>query len=243
MRTRLALPLLLLLAACSLAAVVAVQSVERSGSLIGRPSVTSAFSPNGDGARDIAGLTLRPRSRDEFDVTIVDTTGRVVRQLASNVRSSGHARFVWDGTSADGAVASEGTYHALVELTDSEREIVIPTPIRLDLSPPRVLKLRLDTTRLESRGVLRVRVVVRDAATMRVVAGDEPLETVRVIRRKLRGPRVPLGKGRVILVVRAPDANGSASDLAPRDLVFEATDAAGNTVAVPLPAEPDEELR
>ena len=72
-------------------------------------------------------------------VEIIDSDGDVVRELARS-RPQGRApvTYLWDGRDADGRVVAEGAYRPRVHLDRQRRTIVMPNPIRVDVTPPRV---------------------------------------------------------------------------------------------------------
>jgi hypothetical protein len=140
LRTRLAPAALVgaLLVATSVAFVV-TEKLKLTRSPIVGPTVAKVFSPTCDCATATAEIRFRLRTPDRVGVEIVDSDGDVVRELARD-RPQGRrfVSYVWDGRDDRGAVVDEGTYKPRVHLARQRRTIVMPNPIRVDTTPPRV---------------------------------------------------------------------------------------------------------
>ena len=65
------------------------------------------FSPNGDGRRDRAEITLRVRQSDTLTVDLIDAAGTPVRRLVTErpIHPSSPVRLLWDGRTDDGTIA------------------------------------------------------------------------------------------------------------------------------------------
>jgi hypothetical protein len=84
---------------------------------------------------------------DDVDVYIVDENGTIVDTLASGVHMTGGAHpvrrgFVWNGRTASGPVAPDGTYDIRVSLIHQGRSVLIsnnagPLPVTVQTVPPR----------------------------------------------------------------------------------------------------------
>ena len=70
------------------------------------------FSPNGDGRKDRAELTLRVRESDTLTADLIDAAGTPVRRLVTEraIRPSSPVHVRWDGRTDDGAIAPDGVY-------------------------------------------------------------------------------------------------------------------------------------
>ena len=121
------------------AAFVVTEKLKLTRNPIVGPQVAKFFSPVCDCATDEASILFRLRSPDRVSLEIIDSDGDVVRELARN-RPQGRApvTYLWDGRDADGGVVAEGTYRPRVHLDRQRRTIVMPNPIRVDVTPPRV---------------------------------------------------------------------------------------------------------
>jgi hypothetical protein len=128
-----------LLAATS-AAFVVTEKLKLTRSPIIGPTVAKVFSPVCDCPTDSAEIRFRLRSPDRVSVEIVDGDGDMVRELARD-RPQGRsfATYSWDGRDDAGRVVEEGTYRPRVHLDRQRRTIVMPNPIRVDTTPPRVV--------------------------------------------------------------------------------------------------------
>ncbi len=83
---------------------------------------------------------------DDVDVDIVDPGGAVVASLASGVHMQGgrhpvRRRFVWNGRTSSGRVASDGTYYIRVSLIHQGRSVLIsnnagPLPVTVETVAP-----------------------------------------------------------------------------------------------------------
>jgi hypothetical protein len=165
---------------------------------LGLVSATPAtFSPNGDGRND--------QLQVAFALTVPATvTVRIVRDgrwVASPVIGAsfqmGEHRIAWDGSRSQGLLR-DGTYEAVVEVTDAMGTVSFGVPFATDTTAPRVRIVR-DS---------KVRIAVSEAATVAVTVGT------RSFQRQLKRPgTVVLGlpKPGTRLRVVATDAAGNAS--------------------------------
>jgi FlgD Ig-like domain len=124
------------LLAATAAAFAITERLKLTKSPISGTKVTSALSPL---AHTTATVSLRFRRRDRVTVTIDDSHRRRIDTLASDlpVRRGRHS-FVWDGRTAAGTAAPDGTYRVQVHLATQRRTILIPNPIVVDTIPPGV---------------------------------------------------------------------------------------------------------
>jgi hypothetical protein len=159
---------------------------------LGLVAVTpAAFSPNGDGRRDLLRIAFTLSAAAEVRVRVFRGDRGVAVLLAANL-PAGAQLLTWNGVRESGPVR-DGPYEAVVEAQDAvgtaafsapfvldtaaPRVEVLPgQPLRVRVSEPAVLTLRVDGTSLRhevsSPGV--VRIPWSGAATrVRVVAWDE----------------------------------------------------------------------
>lgn len=86
-----------------------------------------------------AAIRFRLRRADRLWLSIIDAEGREVRRLVDGRRLGwGFHRFTWNGRDDAGRLVPEGRYRPKVELDRARRTIVLPNPIRVDLTPPRL---------------------------------------------------------------------------------------------------------
>lgn len=185
MRTRIAPAALVaaLLVATS-AAFVVTEKLKLTRSPIVGPTVAKVFSPICDCATSTAEIRFRLRTPDRVSVEIVDSKGRVVRELARD-RPQGRrfVRYVWDGRGSDGRVVGEGTYKPRIHLDRQRRTIVMPNRIRVDTTPPRVTSFTARPTVISPDGDGRsdrakIRYRVDERAVVELYVGG-----VRALRR------------------------------------------------------------
>ena len=76
------------------------------------------FSPDNDGRDDLLFVTIREADPDyAVNISVYDSRGRLVRQLANNILTGSEGVFTWDGMNAARSKAPLGFYILLVELT------------------------------------------------------------------------------------------------------------------------------
>jgi flagellar hook capping protein FlgD len=103
------------------------------------PRLTRLIGPTCGCEKETAQLAVRLREPHVIDAAIVNADGDRVRTLATDVRRPrGRVRFTWDGRDDAGAVVPDGLYRLGIHLDREDRTIVVPTPIRVDTTPPRV---------------------------------------------------------------------------------------------------------
>jgi hypothetical protein len=131
--------LLGLLAVATVCAGVVVQRVKDAPALVRSVRVSGAFTPNGDGVRDVARIGFRSGRGDRATVSIVDAGGAAVRRLAGGrpVGPRHRLRLLWDGRTDAGARAPPGTYRVRVTLPRRGSTLELVTAIRLLARPPR----------------------------------------------------------------------------------------------------------
>jgi hypothetical protein len=109
---------------------------------IAAPNITKVFSPVSEGETSRASIAFRVRQAGRVSVDIVDEDGDLVRGLVDErPRGAGELlETTWDGRNGDGAIVAEGIYRPRVRLTRDRRTIILPNPIRVDTTPPRVVR-------------------------------------------------------------------------------------------------------
>ena len=126
---------------------------------LGLVAVTpTTFSPNGDGRRDLLRVAFTLTAPADVQVRVFRER-RGVLALYSASLPPGTRELTWDGLRASGPVR-DGAYAILVEATDASTTASIAVPVVLDTSPPRV--------EVVSGRPLRVRVSEPAALVLRV---------------------------------------------------------------------------
>jgi hypothetical protein len=106
--------------------------------------VDRVFSPVCDCARDVAVISFVLRRRETLTLDILDRSGRSVRTIVRDQREpAGRVSYPWDGRDNLDRIVSEGVYRPRVQLERNGRTIVLPNPIRVDTTAPRVVLARV----------------------------------------------------------------------------------------------------
>jgi flagellar hook assembly protein FlgD len=128
-----------LLAATAIAFVV-TERLKLTPSPILGTRVDKLFSPVCECGTNAATILFRLRKPDDVSLEIVDGKGEPIRELARREPKPRRRMlvFFWDGRDDLGEVVPEGVYRPRVQLARERRTIVLPNPIRVDVSPPRI---------------------------------------------------------------------------------------------------------
>ena len=137
-------------------------------------TITTAFSPNGNGVLDRARIRFELNRSDDVTISLVDADGETVRRLVDNQRvSAGRpVEFFWDGRTGEGAVAPDGTYRVRVTLRREGRSVFFAKAIRLDTTPPRPVVFVTGPAPADTRPVSRR--AARRARALPVRRADAP---------------------------------------------------------------------
>lgn len=197
--------------------------------IITRFHATQFFSPDGDGRRDIARISVRVR--DPSDILIEVRQGEeLVTTLVDRRRvAPGWLRVAWDGRDAEGRVVPDGTYALKLRAHSGRKQFNTSRRIVVDGRDPTITRLSvaslglLPSDRRSGPGECRLQVASNQDGTLVVEVLPERGTTVR----RRVGPRptradVPVGwtwKG---------DANGEPVPPGLYRLRAVVTDSAGN---------------
>jgi len=106
--------------------------------------VDRVFSPVCECARNVAVISFVLRRRGTVTVDMLGSDGRRVRRLVRDREElKGRVAYTWDGRDDLEQVVDEGVYRPRVELEERGRTIVLPNPIRVDATAPRIRLLRV----------------------------------------------------------------------------------------------------
>lgn len=200
-----------------------VESLKLEPSPIRGTRVTKVFSPVCKCASSQARIAFRVGKPDAVDVSIVDATGRDVRDLVVNRTVSGHpVAFLWNGRDNTGAVVRDGLYHPRVRLDLLEKTFDLPNPIQVDTRAPRVTVVSVaprvispDGDRRGDRVDVAVRTSERAQSSLlvdgvqRVLGRPLRLETTLRWYGQIDGRSLP--PSTVVLTISAVDAAGNRS--------------------------------
>jgi len=101
--------------------------------------VDKVFSPVCECARDVARISFVLRRKAEVTLDLLDRDGDRVRTIVRGQdEPSGRVTYVWDGRDDFERVVPEGIYRPRVRLRENGRTIVMPNPIRVDTTAPRI---------------------------------------------------------------------------------------------------------
>jgi biotin carboxylase len=141
LHTRRVLPIVValsLVAGIALALVLGDQTKQQA--LLLGTRVNKTFSPVCDCATDVAHLTFRLVSAGRITVQMVNSVGRPVTTfLRDRSERAGWKHFAWHGRNHAGRVLPNGSYLAEVAFPSLHRTVRLPSTIRLDTQPPRLL--------------------------------------------------------------------------------------------------------
>lgn len=99
------------------------------------------FSPVCDCPSATATVHFRLREADRLTIVIENADRRVVRTLVDEEpRAAGDVSVAWNGRDDAGAVVPEGQYRPRVHLDEARRTILLPNPITVDTTAPKVLR-------------------------------------------------------------------------------------------------------
>lgn len=100
------------------------------------------FSPVCDCPTEAApvGFDLREQGRVVAEILHGED---VVRTLVDRTYRAGPVRLRWDGRDKAGRIVPQAVYQPRVRLPDEKRTFALRTPIRVDTTPPRVLRVRV----------------------------------------------------------------------------------------------------
>ena len=201
------------------------------------------FSPDGDGHKDRANLTLRVRESDTLTADLIDAAGNPVRRLVTEraIRPSSPVRLRWDGRTDGGVIAPDGVYRVRGTLLEQGRSVVNPKLITLDTTPPRprVISIKpgqvvgpkapemaIRVSGISRRSPTRLRVIRTDAGAPQVVAEGTRAPGLRRWIWDGRSGGRPVPAGVYVVQVRVRDRAGNVGSN-PARVPFDAGDSPG----------------
>ena len=195
-------------------------------------AVDKVFSPVCQCPQRRASIAFRLRRADRLKLSLLDDEGNDVRRLVAGERAArGPHEFFWNGRDDEGRLLPEGRYRPKVELGRADRTIVLPNPIRVDVTPPvvRVVSVkpralspdgdgRGDIVRIRYRANEAVRGLLLVNGRLRVVSRTQrPGGVLQWVGGTAGGGKLPPGLYR--LAVQARDLAGNLSRRVPAAVV------------------------
>ncbi|HSI97215.1 MAG TPA: hypothetical protein VK926_02550 [Gaiellaceae bacterium] len=136
--------IVLALLGATAAAFAVTERLKLERSPITGTQVDRVFSPVCECVRDVAVISFVLRRAAVVTVDILDSDGRSVRMLVRDRREPAvRVSYTWDGRDELERVVAEGVYRPRVRIREHGRTIVMPNPIRVDTTPPRITILRV----------------------------------------------------------------------------------------------------
>jgi len=217
LRRNATLIVVLALLAGSAAAFAVAEHLKVEKSPVAAPDIDKVFSPVCNCPQRYAKIAFRLRRSDRLTLSLLDRDGHEIRRLVDHVpmRRGRHA-FFWNGRDKAGQLVPEGKYRPKVELGNADRTIVLPNPIRVDVTRPVVKVVSIRPLVISPDGDGR-----GDVARVRYRVNERARATLLVdgARRVTSRSRQPVGQ-----------LDWLARSVAPGfyDLSLEAQDLAGN---------------
>jgi FlgD Ig-like domain len=176
--------------------------------IVTRFDATQLFSPNGDGRRDAAKVSVRLRVPGTVRLEVT-RDGETVRTLLDGPRRPGRILVDWDGTDADGATVPDGDYALRLAASAGEREFNIPRRMTVDTVRPPIGRFGVESAALAGpgRGECRLTATPDDAGTITLEALGRARGGVRPVLRRL-GPRPARAEEEVRWQWNGRDARG-----------------------------------
>jgi hypothetical protein len=138
--------------------------------------VDRVFSPVCECARDVAVISFVLRKAGSVTVDLLDSDGRTVRRLVRDRdEQRGRVAYTWEGRDDSDRIVDDGVYRPRVLLEEHGRTIVLPNPIRVDTTPPRIRLQRIEPRVFSPDGDGR-----RDRITAHYVI-DEPARAMMLV--------------------------------------------------------------
>jgi hypothetical protein len=169
-------------------------TVDRS--LTGLAASSPLISPNGDGVNDTTAITFT--LTQSFPVQLlIERAGAVIGTVFAGELGPGPQTITWDGTTG-GVRVADGTYEAVVAVTDGIGAIPFEIPVAVDTTPPVLTLLDAGTLRFQ----------LNEAATVTATVNGQPV----VVVEPAGVFSIPWPNGPVtILSAQARDAAGNLS--------------------------------
>ena len=213
--------IVLALLGATAAAFAFTERVKLERSPITGTKVDRVFSPVCECTRNVAVISFVLRRRGAVTVDMLDQDGRRIRRLVRDREElKGRVSYTWDGRDDLERIVEEGVYRPRVELEEHGRTIVLPNPIRIDTTAPRIRFLRALPQVFSPDGDGR-----RDRVTARYETNEQARATMLVDGRRRVLSKFRSTEGQLIWFGRV---NGGPVPPGTYEIRLRAFDRAGN---------------
>jgi hypothetical protein len=215
--------LVLAVLAGSAAAFAVSEALKVQRATITDTHISKVFSPVCACPTARATIQFRLTRSEKVTIDVVDSKGDRVRRLVDGARfGRGNHHFTWNGRDDAGRIVPEGAYKPRVRLHETGRTLLLPNPIHVDVTPPRIALVsvrRVFSPDGDGRAdILRVHYRVSEHAHgLLYVNGKRRVRSrFQALRDELDwfglagGRRLPPGEYRIGLVAVDPAGNRSA---------------------------------
>lgn len=168
---------MLALAVAALAVFVLPFAYTTPSPIVTRFGATAVFSPNADGRRDVARVSVRLHDPSRVTLDVLSGDGTVVRTLIDGKRLPvGFTRPRWDGRDDQGRVVLDGAYVLRLRAESGRKKFNISRRIVVDTVAPRPKTMTTASAVLDGPGVGECRTVFEaaDAGTLTLEAVAQP---------------------------------------------------------------------
>ena len=128
--------------------------------LAGYSVTPTLFSPNGDGRRDTIAFPFSLAYPVDAELRIVTKAGATVASVLAGVLAAGPQRLTWDGATAAGTRLPDGSYRAILSVTDPIGTVTQSVAFASDTTAPRISILSLRRLRFRVSEQATVTVLV-----------------------------------------------------------------------------------
>ncbi|MEX2613483.1 MAG: hypothetical protein WD380_07885 [Gaiellaceae bacterium] len=136
--------IVLALLGATAAAFAVTERLKLERSPITGTQVDTVFSPVCECTRDVAVISFVLRKKESVTVDMLDSDGRRVQTLVRDrPEQRGRVSYTWDGRDNLERIVDEGIYRPRVLLEENGRTIVLPNPIRVDTTAPKIRLLKV----------------------------------------------------------------------------------------------------
>jgi hypothetical protein len=138
---------------------------------------TSLFSPNGDGQRDVAIVSIRLHQPGRVTLEVRNKDGATIRRLAADeARGKGSRPTRWDGRDDSGRRLADGPYVLAHRARSGPQRFKISRKIVIDTGPPRPAEMTVASAALAGPGdgQCRLTLTAADAGSVEIGAAPDP---------------------------------------------------------------------